>query len=763
MKTTLDIQHTGTLGDADRTRMEFDADSVTQLMGILTDLYSNKPAAVVREYTTNALDSHVAAGNPAPVEIIRPSNLNPTLVIRDFGVGLSVDQIKTEYSKYGFSSKRETNDQVGMLGLGCKSGLTYTSQFTITARQNGREAVVLVTRDADGCGVVQIINESSTTEPNGVEVSIPVRGVYEMNNEIDRFARFVDPGRLLVNGTPFRTVWEDERYRRFDEDVLLSDCRENFIVMGGVAYPVNDDHLPIRGSSRYYTRSGAGIIARVPIGSVKPTPSREALHYTKQTKETLGMLHDYVHASIGRVAWTDVASAATADEALIRATAWRPALDALGRSKALEWRGTAVPTNGKYSISGTEQMIFLRRGCTYAERVASVPLSPGDDVVLVTGFTGPKIYDSLKRRLNVWRDKQPADETYRACYFYSGDRLPVPWWDDVRTVTYEELRQIELPKAAPKVAGPRRWTVLGRSGYLDERELTPEEEKGRIFLWTTDDPDLRDTSVRSLLDGVIVRVPKRSLSVFQQQYPQAEPVIQAINAEADKIAAQFAPAELFVGTSSATYGRRSWIGGWGEVMEPKRVLDPDLRTLLVAYKGVVGRVNLIAHWNILLEETSLPSLSKRVQMDIGWKSVVTRYPFLSRCSPQYGLATSERTHITEYVNGVYLLRRRRAARIAKMGLRGRRQRIRPFAHRKRAKQLAIMREAARDKRSAYQLAHTRAQRVASRLLAAKARQEDKNRKERARALQGVADTMTKTLAAPVQIVNQQILTKTLTP
>jgi hypothetical protein len=79
MKPHLDIQHTGTLTADGRKRMSFDENSLSHLMSILTDLYSDPALAVIREYSTNALDSHVEAGNTDPIEVILPSMLNPSL------------------------------------------------------------------------------------------------------------------------------------------------------------------------------------------------------------------------------------------------------------------------------------------------------------------------------------------------------------------------------------------------------------------------------------------------------------------------------------------------------------------------------------------------------------------------------------------------------------------------------------------------------------------------------------------------------------
>ena len=103
--------------------MSIDPSGMAHVMSILTNLYADAPLAVLREYATNARDSHVAAGTDRPIEVDLPSDLNPTLVIRDFGVGLSEAEIIDVYARYGASTKRDTNDQVGAFGLGLQVGV----------------------------------------------------------------------------------------------------------------------------------------------------------------------------------------------------------------------------------------------------------------------------------------------------------------------------------------------------------------------------------------------------------------------------------------------------------------------------------------------------------------------------------------------------------------------------------------------------------------------------------------------------------------
>lgn len=95
--------------------------SQAHIMTILRDtLYSDKILAVLREYSSNAWDAHRMVGkNDLPIRITLPETETPTLVIRDFGPGMSPDEVFNIYTQYGESTKRGTDDAVGMMGIGC--------------------------------------------------------------------------------------------------------------------------------------------------------------------------------------------------------------------------------------------------------------------------------------------------------------------------------------------------------------------------------------------------------------------------------------------------------------------------------------------------------------------------------------------------------------------------------------------------------------------------------------------------------------------
>lgn len=300
-------------------RMSIDQDSVAHLMAVLTDLYSDPILAVIREYSTNALDAHLEAGNKAPIRVKLPSSYQLMFEVEDKGVGLSVSDLRDVYSMYGRSTKRDSEEATGMLGLGCKSGLTYALSFTVVAIKEGVKTVASVTKDTDGVGTVKVIDTSATDLPNGVTISIPVKSqdVNSFTTKAKEFYKWWKPGTVLVDGKEPEQVpdlvWID------DDVAVMVNGGSDRIVMGNVAYPVNfRDHRPKDVDALHHS-----IIAWVPMGSVNFTPSREQLHYTTKTKETIATLLRYVHKMLPLTLDKLLNKAASPYDQLILAQRWR--------------------------------------------------------------------------------------------------------------------------------------------------------------------------------------------------------------------------------------------------------------------------------------------------------------------------------------------------------------------------------------------------------------------------------------------------------
>ena len=111
-KTTAEIERSNVFQEFD---FKIGKDGYAHIFGILRNqLYSDKPLAVAREYMVNAYDSHVAAGKgDVPFHVSLPNAIFPNFRVRDFGVGLSEEEMEEVFASYGESTKRESNDYVG--------------------------------------------------------------------------------------------------------------------------------------------------------------------------------------------------------------------------------------------------------------------------------------------------------------------------------------------------------------------------------------------------------------------------------------------------------------------------------------------------------------------------------------------------------------------------------------------------------------------------------------------------------------------------
>ena len=164
-----------------RSTSGFSIAQTSKMFKILSDsLYSDKVMAVIRELSTNAYDSHISAGNKNPFKVTLPTAANPSFSVRDYGTGLSQEDMENLYTTYGASNKNDSNDFVGCLGLGSKSPFAYTKSFTTASYFNGKKYTYVASIDDSGVPALNLFNISDTDEANGLEISFAVKQ-YDFN------------------------------------------------------------------------------------------------------------------------------------------------------------------------------------------------------------------------------------------------------------------------------------------------------------------------------------------------------------------------------------------------------------------------------------------------------------------------------------------------------------------------------------------------------------------------------------------------------
>ena len=314
--------------DHETVALSISSEGAEHLMSTLTNLYSNPAEAVFREVVSNALDSHIKSGQTLPIQVRLDSF---SLVVQDFGSGMSKDEIANIYSKYGASTKRDSNTQVGAFGLGAKSPLAIADRFDVSSVKNGVRVDFYVEKNSRGAGVVHFLSEVETSDPNGVKVTIPLnRNSAETMTRLTHAGGFFatwDPSLVRVNGQTIPTEGnvynKDEFYTLYDGDSILgwiasrssgSWNPEPSIAIAGIRYDLGrkgsvngrtDSSLYMNAQAKAtvtsLTLAGYRIIINLPLGSVDLTPSREDIMLTDKTTQTLKTRFDALVEEVYRV------------------------------------------------------------------------------------------------------------------------------------------------------------------------------------------------------------------------------------------------------------------------------------------------------------------------------------------------------------------------------------------------------------------------------------------------------------------------------
>jgi len=245
-----------------------------------SNLYSNKIRAVIRELSCNAYDSQIKAKVDCPFEVTLPTSLMEEFSVRDFGTGLSHEDVMELYTTYFASTKSDSNDYVGALGLGSKSPFSYTDTFTVVSFYEGvkRTYCAIIERGEPSINLITEV-PCAEDEPSGMLITLPVNSSdcrefkYEAQYVFNTFDK-----QPIIKGASVTLYPVFEQ----NETVAFSNYSSNkvYFVMGNVRYPVIDKYIPK--SIKMFINQKT-ITIKVPIGTLDIAPSREALSYDEDT------------------------------------------------------------------------------------------------------------------------------------------------------------------------------------------------------------------------------------------------------------------------------------------------------------------------------------------------------------------------------------------------------------------------------------------------------------------------------------------------
>lgn len=308
MKVNTELSHDAEyIGDIQENRVGIDKSNLDFITTLLTsNLYSKPLESFLRETVANAYDSHMEAGTDEHILLLIQDNgyKTYTISIRDYGVGVSPERFEKIYRNIGSSTKRDSNDYIGMFGIGRFSCLSCADIANITSYYNGKKYSYLMYKNGGGINIDKM-SETEGDFRNGLEVSIK-KFIYsdsDWREAIHHLCLF-DKLHITYQGENYflKGLANQFNARKITNFNAFSRCSllskdKNYFKVGNVLYDMKD-------SMDLATTDG--LIISLPIGSVDITPNREALQYTDYTNRTINQkiaetkreLQDMVNAHI---------------------------------------------------------------------------------------------------------------------------------------------------------------------------------------------------------------------------------------------------------------------------------------------------------------------------------------------------------------------------------------------------------------------------------------------------------------------------------
>jgi hypothetical protein len=275
-----------------------------KMFKMLSDgVYQDKLKAWNGEITANMLDEYNMSDTKKPFEITFPTQLSPVMVFKDYGRGLSKEDVFDLYTTYGASTKDTVNsvdgqDIIGGFGIGSKSPFAYTDSFIVESRQNGvLRTYVAMLDDARMPTIVQTSSKQGekTAEPNGLTVKVAVqqKDIRQCAENMKDILEFF-PVQPIIHSAPETWAVKSQNYVIENDKVgfKLSSTDDYYakarIILGGRSFPIDFNQLGVKYEHRY-----KGLDIWMPMGSVDVTVSRESLSYDPLTiKNILAKLEE---------------------------------------------------------------------------------------------------------------------------------------------------------------------------------------------------------------------------------------------------------------------------------------------------------------------------------------------------------------------------------------------------------------------------------------------------------------------------------------
>ena len=274
-----------------------DAEDMRYISSLLRNNYSNTILATIRETYANAVDANKENNlSPELIEVKSPNSIDQTFSVRDYGCGLSRDQIFNLYSKFGKSTKRGSDLSIGGFGIGRFAPLSYKDSFTATSYHKGVKSIYSLYISEENDTKIDEVFSEPTSEANGICISVGVakNDLTKFNEEMSSFfsnfeilPKFLNIQNHIIKPeiVIFGVDWQIRKSFNGHSNYAVGD---QGIVMGGIYYPINPELVDFKNDDDYaWTIYLNKLVFIADIGSVSLHHSRETLEYNKTTKAYL--------------------------------------------------------------------------------------------------------------------------------------------------------------------------------------------------------------------------------------------------------------------------------------------------------------------------------------------------------------------------------------------------------------------------------------------------------------------------------------------
>jgi hypothetical protein len=619
------------------------------VMQSLADLYSNKELAVTREYSTNARDAMIEAGKgDQPILVTLPSMYDRYFTVQDFGIGMSEEDLTNVYTRFGDSTKRESNEFNGMLGFGSKSAIAYTNQFTVEAVKGNVKTIAVITRKPDYSIVLKIVSKTSTDEGNGVKITIPVHNHEEFRRKALDFYRFWKPGTVLVDGQEPKQAVGD----KIDDNLYFSpNPGTSYVVMGNVGYRIANPDALFRNSRM----NNISFVAYVDNGAVEFTPSREDLKYTDHTKNTLHQVIRGFEEKMLAEAKKQIETATSSQEAWDLWYSWG---QKIGSSvfAGMEYKGIKLVHSIPLTNAIRYKVPFGGYNSRYnTDRVGSVDVSATKNGLFVTGFY-PDLQSDHKKKARQYFDHKGL-QGIRYIYFIKND-LDNPWIPKENVVDWDDLKAA-LPKAVrqPGPARPKRPKGLFdfyaiKSGKAGKYYAKPIPDDADVFYITASDANAYDVpmaleSMKADDEVVVIVLAINRIEKFKRDNFGARDFMdwarKKVETDGENLLDDRSKLALNLGHSTVTWVKR---------LDANKVDDPKWKLVaeLMDYRQYTDKYNENLD---LARSLGMRYDVKEYRAAGNDDSLVEKYPLLHKINLGWNVSDEDKAEVITYLNAAY--------------------------------------------------------------------------------------------------------------